>query len=452
MKPTPLKKIASQLCVSPQTNNSILEISSGVSADSRMLHPGDLFFALPGAQTDGHLFIREAALAGASGAVVSRSYQGEDFGLPLLFVDDVLISLQKLAKYFLEEKKRMVVAVTGSLGKTTTKEFLGTLLSKKFKVSISPGNHNSQIGLPLAILNHMSTEDEVIVLEMGMTHSGELKKLVDIAKPDIAIVTQVALVHVANFASLEGIAQAKAEIFSHPSTKIGIYHAESDLDRILSSSGMCKKQSFSTINPQSDFYICEEKAGFTIKQLSEEPVAFSPLPVPGGHNLHNFLAAVAVAKNLGMEWEEIKEAQSSLQLPERRLQYVQKNGVLFVNDAYNASEMSMKSALNSLPIPQVGGKKIAFLGGMVELGKFSEECHRNVGQYALDSVEMMFCFGVDCLPIAEVWQAANRQVYWKETREALVPLLQEVMQQGDVVLLKGSCVKTVWKVLDELRV
>ena len=446
MKPTALNKIAH--AIGTQLDNT--NVASGVAVDSRMLQPGDLFFALPGAKVDGHLFLEHVAKSGASGAVVSSSYKGSDYGLPLLRVRDVQAALQEYSKTVLNLSKAKIVAVTGSLGKTTTKGFIASLMKHKFKVSASPGNSNSQIGLPLAILNHTTAEDEVIILEMGMTLPGQLSKLIQIAPPDIAVVTTVALVHAENFDSLEGIARSKAEIFTHPTTKLGIYCTESNISEILAQAGTCEKQTFSTTTSQSDFFLNAIENGLQIQERQSKPVHLPFLAIPGIHNRHNFLAAVAVARNLGMDWEEIRDAQSTLELPERRLEMIEKQGVVFVNDTYNASEMSMKSALDSLPLPKPACKKIAFLGGIVELGKFSVECHRSVAKHALDRVDMMFCFGEDCLPMVDEWKSAGRQVVWTKERDALVAELLIQIQPGDVVLLKGSRSKGVCKVLDML--
>lgn len=447
MKPTSLKEIASVIASS--VNSS--DMTSGVAVDTRLLHPGDLFFALPGEKADGHSFIEAAAKAGAVGAVVKMDYQGEGFGLPLIRVENVLQALQTLSKFVLEKGKASVVAITGSLGKTTTKEFAAALLKYKFKVSASPGNSNSQIGLPLAILNHTSIDDEIIILEMGMTNAGQITKLAEIAVPDVAVVTAVALVHAVYFESVADIARSKAEIFTYPHTQLGIYHLESDMENILRGSGTCKKLSFSTTDPSADFFLETIENKIKIKDTSQSIVELPLLNVAGAHNHHNFLAAVMIARYFGMSWKEIEAAQSHLELPERRLQFIEKNGVLFVDDAYNASEMSIKAALNSLPLPKPGGKRIAFLGGIVELGKFSENCHRAVGKYALGHVDLMLCFGVDCLPIYEEWTQAGRTVIWAREREELVAVLQQQLKPGDVVLLKGSRAKGVWKVLEELR-
>lgn len=447
MKPTTLKEIAHSIGINAVSAN----VAKGVAVDSRLLKQGDLFFALPGAKADGHSFLEIAAKSGAAGAVVNANYQGSDFGLPLLRVPDVLAALQQYSKNVLNVSQAKIIAVTGSLGKTTTKGFIASLLKNKFKVSASPGNSNSQIGLPLAILNHTSADDDVIVLEMGMTMSGQLSKLIQIAPPDIAVVTTVALVHAENFESLEGIAKSKAEIFTHPSTSLGIYHTESNVSNVLAQAGTCRKQTFSVTSRQSDFFLNSIENGLQINEKYSLPIHLPLLNVPGMHNRHNFLAAVAVARSLGMEWDEIRCAQSAIELPERRLELIEKYGVVFVNDAYNASEMSMKSALDSLPQPKPGGKKIAFLGGMVELGKFSVECHRSVAKHALERVDAMFCFGEDCLPMVEEWKSAGRPVIWTKEKDALVAELEERMHPGDVVLLKGSRSKGVCQVLDMLR-
>lgn len=446
MKPTSIKKIASILNASTESTYMV----KGVAVDSRLLRAGDLFFALPGQQVDGHDFIGAAAGAGAVGSVVSRDYVGPDFGLPLLYVEDVLLALQRLAQVILKESEAMVVGITGSLGKTTTKEFIHTLLKVKFKTSASPGNSNSQIGLPLAIINHTSEDDEVVILEMGMTKPGQISRLIEIAPPDVAVVTTVSLVHAENFDSLEGITKAKGEIFLHPETKLGIYHFESDVGKALTTQGSFTKYSFSTSSSNTDLSLEVIGDTLSITENGQLPVHLPKLNLLGKHNQHNFLAAVAVARHFGMSWEEIREVQGHLELPERRLQVMEKKGVLFVNDSYNASESSMKAALDVLPEPKNEGRKIAFLGGMVELGKFSEGCHRAVGKYALNKVDKMFCFGEECVPIFEEWKAARKPVVWSQKLKDLIDELKKGLRPGDVVLLKGSRAKGVWKVLEDI--
>lgn len=423
---------------------------NGVCVDSRFVEENTIFFALPGAKTHGHVFLSEAAEKGAAAAVVETHYQGEDFGLELFRVDDVMTALQNLAKKILSQRKTKIIAVTGSFGKTTTKDFMTTLLKTKFKVASSPGNSNSQIGLPLAILNHTDGLEDLLVLEMGMTHSGNLRSLVQIAPPDIALLTAVALVHAVNFETLEDICRAKAEIFSHANTTLGIFHHDIPISDEVRREGSCEKLTFSTVSRGADYFLEKKSGKLHVYEDGQEVIAMPLLPVVGEHNEHNFLAAAAVARSLKMSWEEILANQQFLSLPERRLQFVEKNDVLFVNDSYNASELTVKAALRSMPPPKNGAKKIAVIGEMLELGKFSEKCHREVGEYALNYVEQMFCLGPLCEPIHDCWKKAGRLVVWENERELLVERLRSILRPGDVVLLKASRSKQLWKVFEEI--
>lgn len=448
MKPNTLQHLA-HLMHSIQMTSADQQSITGVSVDSRLTARGDLFFALPGAQVDGHNFLSEVASKGAVAAVVKSDYVGPAHGMALVHSENVLASLQLLAHNFIKQSHTKIVAVTGSVGKTTTKEFITTLLQSKYNVSASPGNSNSQIGLPLALLNHSTLEENFIVLEMGMSLPGQIAKLVEIAPPSVAIVTSVALVHACNFDSIEDIALAKAELFSHPDTKLGIYPKECDFG-IFSCTGASRKLSFSTTLSTADYFLETRQNKMTLFTHSGWLSQFPQLNLPGLHNRHNFLAAAVAARHLGMSWEEIRFAQASLILPERRMQIVEKDGVIFANDSYNASEISTKSALSSLPDPTGSGKKIAVIGEMLELGKFSKQCHLAVGEHALNCVDRMLCLGQDCAPIVECWQQAGRPVFWSKDRNLLVDALRVQLSPGDVVLLKGSRANGLWKVLEEI--
>lgn len=425
----------------------------GVCVDSRLLKTGELFFALKGAKVDGHDFLDEARKRGAIGAVVANDYCQEREGFFFLKVENPLHALQELARLILLDMPVRIVAVTGSIGKTSTKEFIRTLLSTHYRVAASPGNSNSQIGVPLAILNHTDGKEDILVLEMGMTIPGQIERLVEIAPPEIALITTVALVHACNFDSLQDIARAKAEIFSHPSTRFGILPHDAPFFPEMEKVGKCQKISFSVNSLEADYglYPSGDAGSHLLRAYKEaEEVTLGPIPIPGKHNLHNLLGAITVARYFKIDWEDIKRAISSLALPERRLQFVRHQGILFLNDSYNASELSVKAALETLPSPGAKGKKVAVLGSMLELGKFSYDCHYRVGEHALKYVEQMYCLGEECLPIVEVWKKAKRSVNFFHHRTDLVASLKKDLQSGDVVLLKGSRSKELWKVLDEL--
>lgn len=426
-------------------------VIQGYCTDSRLLKAGDLFFALKGERFDGHDYLGDVQKKGALAAVVSREYRGDAEGLCLLAVEDPLHALQEIARKVLLHTPARIVAITGSVGKTSTKEFTKTLLSSKYRVAASPGNHNSQVGIPLAILNHTTGEEEVLILEMGMTAPGHLARLIQIAPPEVAVITTVALVHACNFESIEDIAWAKAEILSHSQTRLGILHRDIPHFLDICHVGLCHKLSFSTTADQADYRLDSSSSSYEVySHLEKKGVPLGTLPVSGKHNCHNLLAAIAVARHFNVSWEEIKQSICTLVLPERRLQFVRHHDVLFLNDSYNASELSVKAALEILPRPEGMGRKIAILGSMLELGKFSQDCHRRVGEFALEHVEQLYCLGEECLPMYDVWRKANRPVYFFKNRPDLVACLKKDLRPADVVLLKGSCSKELWKVLEEL--
>lgn len=425
-------------------------IIQGYCIDSRSIKVGELFFALKGERTDGHAFLQDIRQKGALAAIVSHSYQGDSYGLYLIRVEDPLHALQEIARIALSRCSTRIVAITGSLGKTSTKEFTKLLLSTKYRVAASPGNSNSQVGVPLAILNHSTGDEDIFIIEMGMTMPGHITRLVQIAPPEVAVITTVALVHACNFDAIEDIAWAKAEIFSHPHTRLGILHRNisnfADICRV----GSCHKISFSTTSSDVDYSLEMVPPYMLQAKLEKADILLGQLPVPGSHNYHNFLAAIAVARHFNIGWEEIKGAISSMTLPDRRLQFVRYRDILFLNDSYNAAEMSVKAALESLPQPEEKGRKIAVLGSMLELGKFSQDCHQRVGEFALKHVEQMYCLGEECLPIYEVWKKARRPVQFFKNRADLVACLRNDLKPSDVVLIKGSRGKELWKILEEI--
>lgn len=389
--------------------------------DSRSILPGDLYVALPGQKVHGEDFVQEALDKGAALALVSKGYLGKK-SKDLICVENVLETLQMLAKDVFEKARpKFVIAITGSLGKTTTKEFIASLLEEHFTVFKSPGNANSQVGLPLSILNGFDHQ-EVAVLEMGMTHPGQIKKLVEIAPPDIALITKVALVHAENFSSLDDIIETKGEIFWHPSTQVGIFPAEL---KGYCFSGTCVKETFSL-----------------------EDLQFSP-PFSEPHLLHNLAAAQKVAltvkPDMHLQFEK-------LTLPDMRMQKIKKKGVLFINDAYNAAPDSMIAALKSLPAPDLGKKRIAILGQMRELGRFSEECHRKVGIEALSCVDALICYGEECRPMVEAWETSEKPFWLFHEHAPIVDCLKSFVESGDVVLLKGSNSTKMWTILDRFDI
>lgn len=408
--------------------------------DSRKILKGDLYCALPGKQVNGEDFLEDAFKKGAVAALVSQSYSGPVWG-HIIYVEDVVKTLQQLACIIFEENRpKHVIAITGSLGKTTTKEFISTLLEGSFRVFKTPGNANSQVGLPLAILNGFD-DQEVAVLEMGMTHLGQIEKLVSICPPDIALITKIALVHAENFSSLQEIEQAKAEIFCHPHTSVGIYPAES---KNLSLGGACEKKTFGLDNPNADFSLLNG-----ILKIQSHEYRLGEMIFTEPHILHNLLAALSIAFTLKIDIEKVQQQLRKVALPEMRMQKLKKSGVFFINDSYNAAPDSIVAALKALPSCEQGRKRIAVIGEMAELGQFSEDAHRQVGFDALELVDYLICYGKNCAPMADVWEKASRPCSFLNDHEKVVDHLKELAKPGDVVLLKGSNSTKMWTIIDK---
>jgi UDP-N-acetylmuramoyl-tripeptide--D-alanyl-D-alanine ligase len=386
-----------------------------VSVDSRLIMPGTLFFALKGAKSDGHDFLKQASEGGAEAAVVEESYRGPAFGLKLHHVQDTLKALQTLAGQVQKSRKAKIIGITGSVGKTTTKEFLYQLLKGTFKAGKSPGNMNSQIGLPLALLNELKGDEDYAVLEMAMTHPGQISSLVEIAPPDYAMVTSVQLVHAANFDSLQEIAEAKGEIFSSPETLEGFYFQGLEVYPGIVSKGLFPKTPFK----------------FTGQ--------YGTPSIPP-HLLDNFEGAAVIAHKLGVPLEVIRN--TKIELYESRFEISEKKGITFVNDAYNASEAAIIAGLKSLPKAQ--GKKIAVIGEMLELGKFHEECHLRVGEALKAHVDELILVGEGTKPIADLWGSG-----WNPSYKEALHRLRETALTGDLVYLKGSKFWQLWKIAGE---
>lgn len=420
----------------------------GFKQDSREVFPGDLFFALKGEKVDGHDFLKEVAAKGATGAIVSKDYPGEGFGLKLIAVENVIESLQKLAKVVHLKRSVRVVGVTGSVGKTTTKEFIATILENKFRVRKTPGNANSQVGVPLSILNSEGNE-EIFVMEMGMSLPHEIEKLIDIAPPEVCMITKIALSHAAFFPQgLEGIAAAKAEILSHPRTCLGILnHQVAQFSAVQKSPCLKMTYGLEAEADQSDFVLCREGQNFYAKEVGGRTSTFS-LPFAASHLCENFIGAASVARALGMQWSEIIPQAQKLTVYTRRFEKVERDGVVFINDSYNANLTSMKAALSNLPLPRTGKKRIAVLGAMKELGMYTEQSHYEVAEIALSHIDYLLCLGEECAPMVTLFEKEGRCVEHFLEFDSIKKRIFELAEEGDVVLLKGSNSKKLWQILE----
>lgn len=421
---------------------------NSVAVDSRQILPGGLFFALRGERVDGHRFLHDVAQKGASGAVIRRDYIGEvPADLPVIRVDDPLCALQSLAKARVREVGAKVAAITGSVGKTTTKEFARTIFSTAFPIAATRGNNNSQIGMALSLLNDLRGNEKWLVVEMGMSEAGEIRRLTEIVPPDIALIASVAPVHAEFFESTEQIAQAKSEIFEHPHTQWGLYNADTLHPETLLATGSCQKRAFSLQGDPEAFWTLQVYEESVRVREGQEWFEFPCPTLPAPHVYDNLLAAIALARTAQISWEVLQQALPNLQLPKRRLEMVRKDGVLFINDAYNACELSMLSALDVLS-HHSPARRVAVLGQMNELGPLSEGSHRRVGEKSLEAADVLFCLGAGCAPIVEIWRSNGRSCEWFSSLHELTESLKMHLKEGDVVLLKGSRSNELWKCVD----
>lgn len=434
MRNIPLTQIASSL--STELSGESAQVI-GYQVDSRKISPGELFFALNGEKTDGHAFLKDAAHRGAACAVVEKSYQGPDFGLPLFRVDGVLASLQELARKDLAESRARVVGVTGSVGKTTTKDFIAELLAAKYKVGKTPRSYNTKLTLPLSILNREGGE-EIFVLEMGMSEPGDIGRLLKIAEPEVALVTKVALAHAAYFpGGLEEIAAGKAEIFSSPKLRTAVFfQGLSQYACFANLPG--EKVVFSLEDRSADYFLSPLENRFVLDERGVRAYQFDLPFKQQPHLLHNFLAAASTARQMRLEWDEINARIPFLKVPEMRFETIEKGGVSLINDAYNANPESMRAAFTSLPQPRDGGKRIGVLGTMSPLGSFSENAHREIGRLAREYFDVLLVYGEEAHPLYESYQEVKKPAEYFTDMRGLASRLQDLMSPGDVVLVKGS--------------
>ncbi len=446
MSEIPLQAIAQLLGVGCEGELQV----SGYQIDSRMVGPGDLFFALKGEKVDGQNYLEEVLQRGAVGAIVRKGCRPVE-GLALLEVEDVEAALSFLAKQSLERHPAEILGITGSVGKTTTKEFAAPLLEGRYKVGKSPASFNSKVTFPLNLLNRTGDE-KLLVLEMGMSEPGELERLTRIAAPDVALVTKISLAHAMNFPEgLDGIARAKAEIFSqYPKTRVAIIDLELLEYSEIADSIRAEKITFSIKDRSADYYLSFTDGQFRIDERGVRAHQFD-LPFKESHLLHDFTAALAAARQFGMKWEEIERQIPKLTLPKMRFEQFESGGIRFINDAYNANPASMRAALENLPEPKEGGKKIAVLGSMKELGPFCQEAHVEIGRLAQKHIDLLLCIGDETLPLSDAFGEAKKPFEHFSDQPTLKKRLEEIMRPGDVVLLKGSRSMQLEKIVESLH-
>ena len=418
------------------------EMTQGYSIDSRTVEPERLFFAVKGERLDGHDFVEQALENGAVAAVVRKDQLSRyPVQARLLAVADTLVALQTLATAVRKLWGKPLIAVTGSAGKTTTKEAIAHVLSTRFRVLKSEGNFNNHFGLPLMLLK-LEPEYDVAVIEMGMSHAGEIRALAKIAQPEIGVVTNVAPVHLEFFDSLAGIARAKYELIeSLPSNGTAVLNAD---DEYVSRFGRDFKGKVVLYGTRATANVRAEKIQSKGTEGAEFDVAIArvrehaTLPLVGEHNVLNALAAVAVGLERGLKPAEAVGALATLAPADKRGQVLQVGNITVINDCYNSNPKALEAMVDALAT-MTATRRIVVAGEMLELGLAGEEMHRQAGQHMTEK-KIDVLLGVRGLAEAMVGgarQAGTRAEFVAAPEEAGEWLARET-RDGDVVLLKAS--------------
>ncbi|MEY2541497.1 MAG: UDP-N-acetylmuramoyl-tripeptide--D-alanyl-D-alanine ligase [Verrucomicrobiota bacterium] len=424
-----------------------------VSTDSRTVKPGELFVALRGENFDGHKFVEEVAQKGAAGAIVDLAWLGQvPERFAVLRVEDTLRAYQNLAANYRKSLPLKVIAITGSNGKTSAKDFTASVLARKFRVTKTEGNFNNHVGLPRTILEATS-DDQVAVWEIGMNHPGEIAPLARIAAPDAAIITNIGIAHVEFMGSREAIAKEKGVLAQAvPPEGTVILNADDSFSQKIAARTRAKLifagTSSGTVRA-ADIRQSAEGSEFTIMEGAHRCRA--QLPVPGLHMVQNAMLAVAAGRLFGLSIEECAAGLVSAPLTKARLQIKRIGGVQFIDDSYNANPDSMKAALRTLVELDADGKRIAVLGEMGELGEQSESGHREVGECAAElGIDQLIAIGETGAIIAQAAEQCGlrKSVAVRSTSEA-AELLADSAAPGDLVLIKGSRLARTERVLEE---
>lgn len=426
----------------------------GVNFDTRQLTDGSLFVPLV-ANRNGHDFIDNAITNGAKAAFWSDPIEKAPKGFPIIEVEDTLKAFQQFAKWHLKQVSPKVVGITGSNGKTTTKDMTEGVLATTFKTHKTKGNFNNQIGLPVTILD-MPKDTEVAILEMGMDHAGEIHQLSTLAEPDIAVITMIGEAHIEFFGSREGIAEAKLEILDGLSADgTFIYPAEEPLltDRVQS---VLKKRTFGK-TAQADLYATKIDPGLksTTFILNEQEDLSVTLPTPGEYNVQNALAALLVGNELGISFEKGAEGLAAFNLTKNRLEWLDGvNNSQVLNDAYNASPSSVKAALNYFSSIEAKGKRIAVLGDMLELGSLSKSLHLSVAEaISPEKIDELIVYGEDMEVLYNELRdrfASEKIRHFVGEKQPMIDYLRKTIQPNDVVLVKASLGTDLLHVVNEL--
>ena len=416
---------------------------TAVETDSRTIHPGALFVALRGEQTDGHKFVAGALQSGAEGCLVIDPPVNIRPGRFCIQVPDTMLAIGEIARAYKARFDIPVIGITGSVGKTTTKDMIASVLGQKFRVLKTEGNFNNELGLPLTLFR-LTREDQICVLEMGMNHFGEIDYLTQIVRPDVAVITNIGDAHIENLGSRDNILKAKSEIFNYmESGSLAVLNGDDPLLRSLKGN-ILPEIVFCGEDHQPPY---EAKAMKQLGARGTECTVKTPdtqftvtIPALGSHMIYPVLMACAIGEKFGMTGEEMKAGIEAFVPTRMRMNVVKQGEVTILDDAYNANPQSMRAALEVLS--QSGGTfRAAVLGDMFELGVLGPDLHRCVGEYAgsVGKIDTLLAVGDLAWNIFDgAKQSGLPRALYAKTKEEAMALLPELVKPGAVILVKAS--------------
>ena len=420
------------------------------SKDTRTIKEGDIYIGIKGENFDGNVFWKKALDNGAMGVIIQdvefdkndiEAYQNK----VIIKVEDTLQALYKLASYKSDIYDVPVVAITGSVGKTSTKDLVANVVAQKYKICKTIGNNNNNIGMPFTILN-APNDIEAFVLEMGMNHFGEIHLLSKIAKPNICIITNIGTSHIGNLGSRENILKAKLEILDGAQNPYMVVNNDNDLlhkwyeenkDKInIKTYGINEKSDIQA----KEIQLHEDGSEYTISLNNKEEKM--KVPVGGEHFVLNSLCAIAVGELLNIENEDIKRGIETFSLTRNRMEIIElKNGIKLINDAYNSSVESVKASLAYMNHMKAN-RRIAVLGDILETGEFAEQLHKEIGKIVCENqVDILICSGESAKYIVESAKDNGfdeKHIYYFENKAEITDVLKQMMQAEDVILFKAS--------------
>lgn len=427
-------------------------VFSGVSTDTRTIEPGMLFIPIRGENFDGHKFIDKAIENGAAAVLTEL---GGEYSVPAVRVEDTRRAMGRLASYYLNKLNIPTVAITGSVGKTTTKDMVASVLAKRYNVYKTQGNLNNDIGVPLTVFA-LKPYHTAAVIEMGMNHFGEISYLTSIVKPDVALITNVGVSHIENLGSREGILKAKCEIFEGLKSD-GTAIVNGDDDMLSTLRGKLKGLVMFGTDASLDWYADNirehglEGIDCTIHGNGSSVCFDVSISVPGRHMVLNALAAAAAGYALGMSAEEIKAGIEDFKPTKMRMDIIHSGDLTIINDAYNSNPVSAMAAVDVLAAE--GGVRCAVLGDMFELGSFAPKLHYDLGEYtAKKGIDIIVAVGELSRELYEgAKQVRNKDVYYFKTQEEFLENIDSIIRGKMTVLVKASRGMKFEKTTEKLR-